>query len=146
MECPLIGKCEKTFPIKYSTFTDERDGRIYRTVRINKLEWMDEDLKYYYKGSDKPIDEFGRRYTYHMTQLVMPSGWRLPKLHEWENSLKSGWLENSHIMNVWWLKNFGPTFYFACANKTYSRNLEEIEASNFCATYKNYLRCVRGIK
>lgn len=77
-------------------FTDPRDGRTYRTVELNGLVWMAENLNYdvgegcwFYNDDPKNGEKYGRLYTWEAAQRACPPGWRLPKKGEWEELIKS---------------------------------------------------------
>lgn len=76
---------------KTGRFTDSRDNRTYRTIEINGLTWLAENLSYdigegcsSYKNKPSHEKEYGRLYTWHAAKDACPKGWRLPTLKEWD--------------------------------------------------------------
>jgi len=79
---------------QYSTFTDTRDGRVYRTVKIGNQIWMAENFNLIeYDG--KVIGEYynkdlnigaihGRLYDWETAKIIAPPEWHLPSKEEWE--------------------------------------------------------------
>ncbi len=97
-----------------STFTDPRDGRTYKMVKIGSQYWMAENLNYAstgwcYDDITENCNIYGRLYTWEQAmagqassslnpsgvQGICPPGWHLPSDNEW--SQLTDWLEaNGH--------------------------------------------------
>jgi uncharacterized protein (TIGR02145 family) len=72
------------------TFTDSRDGKIYKTVKIGTQIWMAENLTFKvdsgcwaYNNDESNVPKYGRLYTYEVAKNVCPAGWHLPSKDEW---------------------------------------------------------------
>jgi uncharacterized protein (TIGR02145 family) len=79
-----------------NTFTDPRDLKVYRTVEINGLIWMADNLDYdvgegcwYYLDNPNIGISFGRLYTWDAAMKACPPGWRLPTDKEWRGLAKA---------------------------------------------------------
>ena len=75
-----------TWDGKFGEFTDIRDGKKYRAVKIGKQVWMAQNLAYKpaerkywtYQNDETYVPKYGYLYTWETAKTVCPIGWHLP--------------------------------------------------------------------
>jgi len=138
------GKTRWTYDVSENqgTFTDSRDGNVYKWVKIGEQVWMAENLayqpqatgrvnrflssgsnhmKYFFPdGDENNVRNYGCLYNYNIAQTVCPAGWRLPDLEQWKTL--TTFLSGSGITGNWQIgsgvSDHGLNFHVAAGWRT----------------------------
>lgn len=104
----------KRFSHTTGTFTDPRDGKVYKTITFIKKHhnadikrtWFAENVQfevdgsYTYNETKEYAQKYGRLYNYKQANQACPDGWHVPTIHEWRYLFDffGGWHHSGKFM------------------------------------------------
>ncbi len=154
------GSDSLVFPLKgeKGTFTDTRDGRVYKTIQIGKQTWMAENLawdtgdssSWAYDNDPKNIPAHGRLYTWKAAKSACPSGWHLPKKAEWDTLLVFMGMTPAQVQNIGYVKTDvakklkSVRDWFKKENGTDAVGFRAYPGGEYIATKNEFLFLTRG--
>lgn len=94
--------------IRTSTMSDDRDGKIYNTVRIADVWWLAENLMYnsensvFYQNDSNAYHIYGKLYSYEEALNTCPSGWALATDQDWKSLEKAMGMSDKDVISEGW--------------------------------------------
>jgi len=123
-------------------FTDPRDGNVYRTVNIQGVTWMAENLRYkapegayYFENNPNNAQQYGMLYDWKTATKACPPGWRLPTGDEFRILIS-----NNEVKEALQTKQAEPGTYNVqlAGMQDYEGNFTEMDESGYYWTSTEY--------
>lgn len=121
------------------SFTDTRDGKTYKIIKIGSQVWMAKNLAYKagkdcwaYNNDESNAEKYGYIYTWETAKKVCPPGWHLPDNSEWNTLINylggrdvagkkmkstTGWIDGGNGNNSSGFNAFPGGFYDQSSRK-----------------------------
>jgi len=141
--------CSFTYGQEKGSFTDTRDGKVYKTVTIDEQVWMAENLAFQtesgcwiYDNIKEYVTIHGYLYSWQAATKACPDGWHLPSMHDWwylsnylgGDDVSGGKLKDSGT-TTWKSPNTGATnssgFTALSSGRSGDKNMEYLGSMTF---------------
>ncbi len=125
-----------------STFTDTRDGNKYKTIDVQGVTWMAENLRFkgvegadYFENNPNNLSHYGMLYDWKTAMKVCPDGWQLPSGSDFK-----ALIEYNESRGAWRVKKTDPnSFGIQLAGmKDYEGTYSEIDEGGYYWTSTEY--------
>jgi len=124
------------------TFTDKRDGNVYRTITVSGVTWMAENLKFkpnggalYFDNDTNNITGYGALYEWKSAMKACPVGWHIPSGEEFRT------LSNYYEQKDTWRKIASDPLSFRIqlgGMQDYEGTFSEMDESGYYWTSTEY--------
>lgn len=124
------------------TFTDTRDGNKYKTITLQGVTWMAENLRFkgvegadYFENNPNNLNHYGMLYDWKTAMKVCPDGWQLPSGSDFK-----ALIEYYESKGAWRTRKGDPTSFSIqlAGMKDYEGTFSEIDEGAYYWTSTEY--------
>jgi len=128
------------------TFTDTRDSKVYKTIKIGEQVWLAQNLSYDANGSkcyDNNSDnckKYGRLYNWETAMKSCPNDWHLPSKAEWDVLTEAALDEFFSPPGGY---GYLSGYFYDVGNLSYWWSVSEFDS--YIKSLLRSVRCVKGV-